>query len=75
MRAHSRNTPLILGLTETHSGFGIIPNSWCSGPQIKGHCCVGLLTTGRAQPQTNLEGATGGLCPQQIVYKISNKES
>lgn len=28
------------GLTEVHSGFGKIPNSWCYGPQIKGQYCV-----------------------------------
>ena len=28
------------GLSEVHSGFGEIPNSWCSGSQIKRPYCV-----------------------------------
>lgn len=62
------------GLTEVHSGFGKIPNSWCYGPQIKGHYqpLSAILTIHEAMDQFGRSHRRALYLIDS--YKISNRE-
>jgi hypothetical protein len=64
---------LILDLTQVHSSFGKVPNSWCFGPQIKGHYYISLLTNHAVMNQF---GRSHWRALYSVdSYKISNGES